>query len=293
LAFKIALLAESCCPLIPVVTRQFGEHSFEIVHLKFDAAIDISEQLCEFVQSETPKVFLSLGFDSSDVAYLNALGLALDFLKEADLPIIHCGSHYSLDVSVSELLEDDLLESRFTNSPIAKLEAKLITLPKHILLRCGWMLDIGERSLFSTLIPMLLGASRFQVSEQSFGCPVSEHQVARTLVSIVRQVVVGADNWGSYHLRSADKCSEAEFADYLSRALKAAYGELLLTDFDTNASQELGCFGGANANLHGRRLTDDFGIQMVTWRKGFAATLDEWVAARGYLEGRLSPQTSS
>jgi dTDP-4-dehydrorhamnose reductase len=293
LAFKVGLLAEHSSQLSHQVSRQFKDlsiHVFELANLSSERFESEFEAL---YSSEKLSAVVSLGLDSSDDDFLSRLQVIVRCLEKYDTPLIHCGVYSSLVLPETTTIEEDLREGRFADSPIASVEQSVVTLPKHILLRSSWLIDFGENSLLATLLPLVLEQSHLQVSDRNFGCPVSTSQLVRNIVAVVQQVAVGAENWGSYHLRSADRCSEAEFADQLVRAIKSNYTNLDEA-YELSIEDGVEAVFTGNADLSGRRLTDDFGIQLQTWRRGFNATLEEWVASReDYSKRLIKNQTSS
>jgi len=178
-------------------------------------------------------------------------------------------SHLQTDASQVDGSEND---TYFTLT-----ERACVILPRHINLRVSWLLD-SESGLFSHIIPQLLDAKAlsYAVSDHDFGAPVSNMDVAQTLVSLIQQVLTGAENWGVFHFRSSDMCSEAEFSDHLSRLLQKEYNLQAAIPAVANQDDSRRALT-FNARLSGRRITDDFGIQAKSWRKGLIVTLKDWL----------------
>ena len=105
---------------------------------------------------------------------------------------------------------------------------------------------------------------------------------------MVQQIACGAENWGVMHLRSAEPCFEAEFADHLVRQLKKDGWPAARLD----VTKGPGVYGSTMAVLAGRRLTDAFGVQMRSWRLGVKALLQRWIDERRQLALPLTGQDS-
>ncbi|MEY4589170.1 MAG: hypothetical protein RL497_1246, partial [Pseudomonadota bacterium] len=88
-----------------------------------------------------------------------------------------------------------------------------------------------------------------------------------------QQIACGAENWGVLHLRSAEPCFEAEFADHLVRQLKKEQWPVAHLDVIKGPSPWAGPLGV----LAGRRLTDTFGVQMRSWRLGVKPLMQHWI----------------
>lgn len=291
MAFKVALLAEQSSVLANTIRLQLSERSFQICMLGELPNNDFEDELESLCDRESPELFLSLGFDSMDPDYLSRLRVLTSYASQKGLPLVHCGSYSSLAVFGTDSINEDY-ELRFVDSELSRVESEIVKLPRHVLLRCSWLIDHGDTSLLASFIPRLLDAQSFRVSDRNYGCPVSRVQIVKTVVAVVQQLAAGAENWGAYQLRSADKCSEAEFIDHLVRAINSVYSNELAA-FEVGSSEEFAGILKGNANYSGRRLTDDFGVQMQTWRRGFNATLSEWIASKPEFAGIFIPQTSS
>ena len=141
----------------------------------------------------------------------------------------------------------------------------------HLILRLPWVLDLPG-GLMAQLLERLSAGGELAVSDQVRGAAITLHSVARAAVAMSRQVMWGADNWGVFHLRSADTCTEAELADFFARALKRSGCAA--------ASVRVGPAGPLSpypAALEGNRLTDDFGIQLQPWRHGLKGRVKHWL----------------
>ena len=158
---------------------------------------------------------------------------------------------------------------------ILQLEKNASQVKRHIILRAGWLLE-GQGGLLESIILPMLDNESLVVSDRRYGSPLSQKYIARAVLAMAQQIIFGADNWGVFHLHSSDRCSEAEIADHLQR--------LLANEFKLNPTQPSVTLPGDDryllpgcAHLLGRRCTANFGIQLPTWRTGFARTVKSWL----------------
>lgn len=152
---------------------------------------------------------------------------------------------------------------------------------KNIILRVSWVLNAFEQeSLLAAAVDKLIQSDPLVVSDHKYGRPISASYIANSIFAVIQQVLVGADNWGIFHLRSSDSCSEAEFCDYLLRLLSSEMDIDISMPEVASINDSRSLLLGA-ANLRGQRLTDNYGIQFPSWRSGFKALLREWLALEG------------
>jgi dTDP-4-dehydrorhamnose reductase len=209
--------------------------------------------------------------------------------QNAGLVLIHISSYraFGEDTAIEKLTDGA------TPSPCNELGVYLLALEQavscvehHVILRPSWMLSGEIENLLDHMIPSLLNGQPFVVSDHNYGNPLQSKFVVRAVAAVIQQVLCGAENWGVYHLHSSDTCSEAEFCDNLVRLLKAELGtEIEMPGVAAkNDSRKL---MSPNANLQGRRCTDDFGIQLPSWRNGLKKLVRTHLERSGYLEKKV------
>lgn len=286
MGFNIVVLGDQASSLVRRFSAQIEDLGWTPVGI--DSSSDIeseaSDDFARFRGIHRPRAMLSLAEGSKDDAkLLSQLKYFLPYCEKESLPLIHLSNYRALHDAdpLSEHLDSVLAPSSTTDTQIyAELEQLVGSLPKHIILRRSWVLNTDADSLFTSFIPAILNGSSFTVSSEAHGCPISRAFIVNAIIAIVQQVLTGAENWGLYHLQSADKCSEAEFCDHLIRHLTKELGqEFVMPQVAAHESSERFLEGAAN--LSGRKLTDDFGIQLVSWRKGFSRTLQLWLEKHG------------
>lgn len=157
------------------------------------------------------------------------------------------------------------------------IETHYLSLNTAMVVRLSWLIDRQGNNLFTRILRDLQAGQAIALSDVIKGNPTSVGDVARTLLACVQQIFCDAENWGIFHLHTSDSCSEAEFADYLFRILGKQTGEvsgqLNVMSGATTSALASGC-----ALLKGKRLTNNFGIKLRTWRQGIKALVEEWLS---------------
>lgn len=172
----------------------------------------------------------------------------------------------------SGFTELDAVEPRDSVGELyVQVEQSTALVPKHIILRLGWMIGWqGNNLLTKILAPLTAGIDAEIVSERR-GSPVSHVDVGRVLNAIVKQVSSGSENWGVFHYSSADICTEEELARYiLTRLGDSADGQGQIKEVSGSASEPL------SAALGYKHLMDCFGIQPRTWKQGVIQEMALW-----------------
>lgn len=242
---------------------------------------DSGDMCLHFSGRSRPSIVVSLAAgDGQDYDTLSKLKNLLPYCAQARVPVIHLSSFHALGgLDPTGVYPDTTLVQKSDDEGLniyAEFERLVGTLEKHVILRRSWILDASVGSMLSEFVPKILAGEDFSVSDLNYGSPVSSVFLADAIVAIIQQVLTGAENWGLYHVQSSDICSEAEFCDYLVRQLTK------VKEIDFRGPQVVPhesaarYFSGA-ANLSGRKLTDDFGIQPLSWKKGFGSMLKNWL----------------
>ena len=162
---------------------------------------------------------------------------------------------------------------------LLQIEQIAATAQQHIIMRLADVIGAINGSVFERVLPLVKANGRALLSDCCSGAPVSVDFIAQSLVAIIQQTLCGAQNWGVFHLRSADACTEAEIADYVVRYLNAETDATVkLPQISSEASPQIFTY---NAKLTGRRVTDCFGVQFPSWRHGLKKRLAQWLAAEG------------
>ena len=205
-----------------------------------------------------------------DLACVNCLATSC---KSANVPLIHLSSFRVFgrnDDSHPVKEEVEIQPQDAEGKHLQALEQLVAQNDAHVIVRLGWLLGGEQDNVLKTIVPLLIQKKLFFVSDHHYGAPVQLRFVARVLLAMVQQILCGAENWGVFHLRSSDVCSEAEFSDSLVRLVNAEMDDEALAPAVAGADDDRRLFS-ANAYLDGDRCTSDFGIQLPSWRIGLKA----------------------
>ena len=238
-------------------------------------------QVHQFINQISPSVVINFppeNVKTIDSFYLTALESVVRTCAAKKIPLIQISSYLVFGNQYNEkgFVETDIPEPTTKRGQnLLAIENRVAEADRHIILRLGWLLDARRQSVFGELFPALLGEEPPVVSDHKYGGPIARNFVARTLIAIVQQVLCGAKNWGVFHLHSIDSCSEAEITDYFVRVLGRDLGiqarQPVIATKDDSRQFFMGC-----GNLKGRRCTNNFGIQLPTWRSGFKTLARAW-----------------
>jgi len=155
---------------------------------------------------------------------------------------------------------------------------------RWLCLRLGWVLGSWSGNTLSNLLSALVGTE--ELGGQSLtmntgypGAPTTDHDIARVLVSVIRQISCGAENWGLFNYCSGDTSSQGEFASAVASILEqdnVLRGSLKVEDREP-AQGEAG-----SAVLSCRRIADNFGVQPRSWRQGLHTMIKLWLRESGH-----------
>lgn len=163
-----------------------------------------------------------------------------------------------------------------------RCEQAALKLDHSIVLRLPWVLDEAGDCLLNHIASPLLSGQLAAASDHHKLGLVSTDFAIRSLTAMLQQIFCGAENWGVFHLHSADTCTEAEFVDATVRNINAETS-LELPMPEIIAGRDEGRLLRGNAHIIGARCTDNFGIQLPTWRVGFKTIVRRWLHGRGML----------
>lgn len=224
--------------------------------------------------SDVPDVF-----EGESLRRLERLQDLVEAAVKSDVPIIQLSSYafFGTAMHAGALSEGDVDQALPLRSEVEQCVSRV---PRHVILRHSWLLDGGTCGLLPLFVPALIESRDIYVSDHDYGGPVTSVFLAGVVLAVVQQILAGAENWGVFHLRSADTCSEAEFCDHLVRQLHKELDSEVTFPRVSSVDDDRRFLRGS-ANLQGRRITDCFGIQLPTWRRGFGRVLRDWLAEGG------------
>lgn len=261
MAFKL-FLTESDSPIAQALLRELEHQTFAVV-------TPSGGTMCVLEQAQgEPGIVIDTrayaGVVDSEPAKLNH-----------NFAVIHLSSYevFAEEASFPGFLEQDHPKGTSPRA-IALIEAEQRALQgKSVVVRLPLLLDMQSGHWFEALLTRLTNEPWVSVSETTRLDPVCIKEACRVIIAIAQQIACGAENWGVMHLRTAEPCFEAEFADHILRQMKKEQWPVAQLDVNKAPSTWV---GSVNV-LGGRRLTDAFGVQMRSWRLGVKSLLQKWM----------------
>ncbi|WP_417552440.1 sugar nucleotide-binding protein [Marinomonas fungiae] len=200
--------------------------------------------------------------------YLELLG-TLVLRDTCPLFYMLSGVQVFLGEKESSYLETDEPDarSRFARR-LVEAEQKVLSSERHIVLRTGWLFSGAQDDFIANTINLVRAGSPIEFHDTAIGCPTPVSDVARVLLSVVKQRHYGALNSGVYHYC----CSEEISWMGLVEAVLTTAGQ-----FDPKAQSALELIGDtANAlemateikrqSLSCRKIFGHYGIKQRSWR---------------------------
>jgi dTDP-4-dehydrorhamnose reductase len=99
---------------------------------------------------------------------------------------------------------------------------------RAILLRLGWVIGSYGDNRLTRILSAIQNQQAITLNSRLRGAPTLLSDAVRVAVALVKQISVGADNWGVMHYCSGDVVDEAEFGEQLVQLL--AQQQLLAKD---------------------------------------------------------------
>ncbi len=280
MGFRILLRAKPG-EVVTALESTFEEQAYILV---VPSEVNWSDKLAvtECVQQWSPNVVVNFYVPESAAEAdheREVLPLVINNCVDLNVPLLHFSSFrvFGKTVSPGELGEELVPKPRDDyGKKLLELERLVSQVEKHMILRVSWLLDGGPSGMLDKIIPKLLSRTPFFVSDHDFGCPVNSRRLAQVLLAKIQQILCGSDNWGVFHIRSSDSCSEAELCDSLVRLLSSLTEKEIDLPLVAGKGDDRRMLVG-NALLAGTRSTDNFGIQLQSWRKGLKVLVRDYV----------------
>lgn len=239
-----------------------------------------------YVNEKSPNLVINFNAQYNRVTEQDlAVAKALASVSMArKLPFLQLSSFrvfYAVNDDAQELPESPVVCA--PEAPLCvQLENSVLASDVALVLRLPWLLDGVNGCLFDEINSKLVRGSLGPVSDFHRLTLVHSPYVIRCLIAMIQQIFCGANNWGVFHLRASDSCSEAELVDTIVRMIHNETGSETPTPNVVVGKDEGRLLAGA-ANLAGRRCTDEFGIQFPSWRHGFKSQIKRWLHDQGML----------
>lgn len=213
--------------------------------------------------------------------YSEYLALLDDLLKRDTCPLFYMlsGVQVFLGDKESSYLETDEPDarSRFA-SRLIDAEQKVLASDRHIVLRTGWLFSGAPDDFIANTINLVRAGSPLEFYDTTIGCPTPVSDVARVLLSVVKQRHYGALNTGVYHYCCSEEIS---WMGLVEAVLTTA------SQFDEKAHAVLDNMGDTASalematdikrqSLSCRKIFGHYGIKQRSWRPVLRALIKEF-----------------
>jgi dTDP-4-dehydrorhamnose reductase len=194
------------------------------------------------------------------------------------IPIIHLSTDYVFDGrKQGAYVESDAPNpmSVYGRSKLDGEEAVRRVQPRHIILRTSWIYGVHGRNFVKAILRRAVMHEQLRVVNDQYGCPTAAEDIARGVLTILRQIEDGDDvPWGTYHIAGADVVSWFKFA----RAAVALATPVIGPTPDvlpiSTAEYSARARRPANSVLDCRRIEQAFGIKAAGWRERLAPIVE-------------------
>ncbi len=190
--------------------------------------------------------------------------------SELSIPLLHLSSDYVFDghyaSGYSETDEAAPLDV-YGASKWQGEEAIRRQLPNHIILRVSWIFSESGTNFLLKTLEQARSEDTIRAVDDRRGCPTSAEDVARVLMAVLKQLINGAEAWGTYHYCGAEITTRYGFSEAILAAARQ-YEELKATSLVPVSSREMpeAAERPASSVLKCKKLLNTFGIRQRPWR---------------------------
>lgn len=186
------------------------------------------------------------------------------------IPLVHLSSDYVFDGHyASGYSEEDEVAPLgiYGDSKWQGEEQIRRLLPRHLILRVSWIFSETGRNFLLRTLQQAREQKRILAVDDRRGCPTSADDVARVLAAILKQLVNGAEAWGTYHYCGAEITTRYGFSEAILAAARQ-YEELAVRELVPVSSKEMPeeAERPASSVLKCSKLLNAFGIRQRPWR---------------------------
>lgn len=189
---------------------------------------------------------------------------------DLSIPLIQLSTDYVFDGHyASGYTEED--DTRplgvFGESKLQGEEYVRQLLPQHIILRTSWLFsDRGDNFMLRLLAEARENRLMHAVDDRR-GCPTSAFDLARVVLSIIKQLSCGAEAWGTYHYCGAEVTTRYGFSEAVIAAARQ-YEDLKVDSIQPVASKDYVTEAQrpATSVLKCGKILNAFGIRQRPWR---------------------------
>lgn len=169
----------------------------------------------------------------------------------------------------SSYLETDEANGRSRHAKrLINAENIVLSSDRNIVLRTGWLFSGAQDDFVSNTINLVKKGAKIEFHDTAIGCPTPVSDVARVLLSVVKQRHYGAKNTGVYHYCCSE---EVSWMGLVEAVLTTS------SQFDMQAQTALENMGDTASalemavdvkrqSLSCRKLFNHFGIKQRSWR---------------------------
>lgn len=212
--------------------------------------------------------------------YEEYLGLLKDVIEREACPPFYMlsGVHVFRGDKESSYLENDEPDgrSRFAKK-LLDAEHTVLSNEKNIVLRTGWLFSGAQDDFVLNTINLVKSGAQIEFHDTAIGCPTPVSDVARVLLSMVKQRHYGAKNTGIYHYCCSEEIS---WMGLVEAVLTTA------SQFDQRAQAALETLGDTASaiematdikrqSLSCRKVFGHFGIKQRSWRPVLRALIKD------------------
>ncbi|MFT7009298.1 MAG: dTDP-4-dehydrorhamnose reductase [Colwellia sp.] len=226
-----------------------------IVNAAAYTAVDKAEQECELanaINRDGPQN-LALAANKINAAIIH---ISTDYVFDGD----RAESYTELDVTAPQ--------GEYGRSKLAGEQAVALACPKHIILRTAWVFSEHGNNFVKTMLRVAKTRDTLDVVADQFGGPTYAGDIAKTILTISKQIALDDDVYGIYHFSGFPHVSWHTFAekifdmaleqDLLVQPMKV---NLITTlDYPTPAKRP------ANSRLNCDKIYNAFDIKQSDWQ---------------------------
>ncbi|WP_210395837.1 SDR family oxidoreductase [Motiliproteus sediminis] len=262
------------------------EDGFQIVALSH-AGLDICDPaaVAAALAEHRPAYVVNAvaGFDDGNLA-VNSTGAAVLAQACADAGIalvqVSCAEVFDgLDEAPYSEEYHPAPVSAYGSSKAAGEEAVRAVLPRHVILRTGWLFSARGDNIVRQLLEQARRQEEVEVCDLLMGSPTATMDLARVVLAIIKQLDSGSEGWGTYHYAGGEPISWFGFCEAVIAAARQ-YEDLRLERLLPVQRAPAGWRAmPLNTQLDCSRIRGTFGVHQRTWRTGLMQamrTLHAW-----------------
>jgi dTDP-4-dehydrorhamnose reductase len=184
----------------------------------------------------------------------------------------------------SSYLETDVADAK---GKIAKtlieMENMVALDERHVVLRTGWLFSGHRDDFVCNTIDLMKRGEPLLFNDGSVGCPTPVTDVARVLLSIVKQRYYGAQNAGIYHYCCSEEVSWIGLVEAIltTSSQFEPKANVALERIVDGAAAEGALMAGRRQSLSCRKIFNHFGIKQRSWRPVLRTLIKEYFQGKG------------